>query len=236
TALALEAYTQAIVVGENTDQPLAIDAYVARGTIYEARGQVALALADIAAAAEATDDPELRVRQLDLLVRAGELDTARTLVNRLREENDEVPRGAIDLAEARVIMGGDDPTDGDYQQAIDLISGNSGTIPADLQPLANLLRAEAHAELGNADNALNFAEQALATGGETARVRLVMGRAYIGLEEYAQAVAEFERALTLAEITVVPATLVAEADDLIFEAEGLLFNQQAGATETAQAR
>ncbi|MEL6272992.1 MAG: tetratricopeptide repeat protein, partial [Chloroflexota bacterium] len=237
TNLAVEAYTQAIVVGENTEQPLALDAYLFRADVYEQRGQYAQALADVTKAAEITNDPDLLARQLNLTFEAGDLDAALSLANDLRENEEvDVPRGAIDFVEARVVMAGETLLEGDFNRAIELIAGNFGTIPTELQPLANTLRAEAYAGLGNADSALSFAEQALNTGGETARVRMVLGAAYEARGEFAQALAEYERALTLAEITVVPASIPDAAQESIRRATNSLAQQEADATATANAR
>ncbi len=234
TSLALEAYTQAIVIGENTTQPLALDAYLARANIYESRGQYALAAADVAAAAAITEDGDLLRRAMYLTFEAGDYTAVREQAEALREAG-EITGGEAGLLEARIILATrENLSTGDYSQVANLIDGGFGTLPPELQPLANLLRAEAYYEQGNLEVALNHAESALAAE-ETARVRLVRGKIFEESGAYAEALLEYERVLTLAQLVVVPEELQGEAEEGIRRADNLLAEERQNATATAQA-
>ena len=232
--LALEAYTQAIIVGENTTEPLALDAYLARAAIYESREQVALAAADVAAAAAITEDPDLQRRALYLTLEAGDYTAARERAETLQAEGI-ISSGEAGFIEARAILATRETlSTGDYAEVARLIDTGFGTIPVEQQPLANLLRAEAYYEQGNLEAAANYAASALSAN-ETARVRLLRGKIFEESGEYATALLEYERVLTLAQLVAVPDALQGEAETGLRRAENLLLEERQNATATAQA-
>lgn len=234
--LAIEAYTQAIVVGENTTQPLAIDAYLARADIYESRGQFAQALADVTAAANATDNPDLRRRQMYLTFEAGQYTEARQLAGDYAEA-DIITPGESGLIQARALLAlQETPTEGDYAEAARLIDANFASIPTELQPLANTVRARAYLAQDNPDTARSHITTAINTGGETAERRFLLGQIEEAQANYAQAVLAYERVLVLDRLVGVPDELVDEAAAGVERATNLLEQQRADATATALAR
>ncbi len=237
TNLALEAYTQAIIVGENTEQPPAVDAYLARAAIYEERGQLMLAYADVAAAADATDDPQLRRREMMLAFAAEDYTAARRLAGALGED-DTITPGEQDLMLARIQLAqAEEPSPEVYTEVATLIDGNFTSIPEEMRPLANTLRAEAYLRRTdpNPQVALNFAQEAVAAG-ETPRRRFLLGEIYAAQENYAAAIVEYERVLTLDQLVGAPDELVTQTMDNIGAARDGLLQQQADITATARAR
>jgi len=234
TNLALAAFTQAITISENTDRPPALNAYVERADLYEQRGQLNLALADVTAAAQASQNPELLQRQLNLTLELGNASEARQLADTLVEEG-VLSEGAANFVEARLLAQREELTTGDYAQIARLIDDNFAAIPGDLQPLANQLRAEAYLEQGQTETALNFIESAL-NAGETAPRHLIRAQALEANGQYSEAVREYERVLTLNRLIAVDDNVVQSADAGLRSAQNLLQEERGFATATAQAR
>lgn len=234
--LALEAYTQAITVGENTAEPRAVNAYLGRADIYEQRGQMAQALADVVAAAEATDNPDLRRRQMYLAFEAGNYADARQLASDL-EESGAVTPGEAALIQARALLAlRDDPTEGDYAEAARLINAGFASIPAEVRPLANTVRAQAYLGRGDPATARTHITAALNSGGETALRRLVQGQVEEAQGNYTEAILAYERVLVLNRLEGVPDNIVSDAELGIDRATNSLEQQRADATATALAR
>ncbi len=234
TNLALEAFTQAITVGENTDQPPAVDAYVARADIYERRGLLEQARADIQAAAAATENPDLLRRQLELTLDTGDETAARQLADQL-EEDGVISGSEAAYVEARLLARRDALTEGDYAQIARLIDGNFGALPADWQPTANRLRGEAYLQQGNAETALNYIDSALAAA-ETPRLRLLRAQALEAAGRYEEATLAYEQVLTLNQLVPVDGAILEAARGGRRSAENLLQQEREFATATAQAR
>ncbi len=200
--LALEAYNQAILIGNNTEQPPAVNAYIGQAAIYEARRQPARALASIAAAYDATTDPELRIRQMQLAYAAGEYQQASLMLQELRE-NGTLGLGEANFMEARLISVDDTLMQSDYQAIVTLIDSAFGDIPDEDQPTANALRARAYYQLGDANTALAHINSALQADKRPAWY-LLRGLIYEELGEFQDAILEFERVLAL--IDLIPTT------------------------------
>lgn len=234
-SLAIEAFTRAIEVGENTDLTVPIEAYLARADIYEARGQAGLALGDVRAAADLTPEDEvadLREREMELAYQAGDYERARVLLGALRE-NGGTATGITNYMEARLILTQEALIQEDWEQVTTLIDGGIGGIPQAAQADANAIRARGYYELGNYDVALNFINSALQ---QEQRLSWYLLRAdvYEGQASFEAAVLEYKRVLALA------AVLPADTPDLVTEAQaGITRNRDnmlvASATATAEA-
>ena len=139
--------------------------------------------------------------------------------------------------EARVLLATrEEPTTGDYAEIAQLIDSNFQTIPQDLQPLANIIRANAYIEQGNADTALGYANSALNIGGETPELRFILGKILETQGDYGNAIIEYERVQTLAQFVDVSEELLDEADVGIQRADAARDQEFANATATAQSR
>ncbi len=212
--LAIEAFTRAIEIGENTPLTPPVEAYLARADIYETRGQYAQAAADVGAAAELAEDPNLRAREMELAYQAGDYERARTLLEELRESGD-IATGVANYMEARLILTGDALVQTDYEEVTSLIDGGIAAVPQEEQANANALRARGYHVLGNEDVALNFINSALQQE-QRPEWYLLRAEIYEAQGEFQTAILEYERVLALAPL--LPASGINEAE-LMTEAE-----------------
>lgn len=235
--LALLAFTEAIARGEYVNgQPPAVDAYIARADIYEARGQYDLAYADIGKAIAANDDDDLKERHLRLAVESGQsVETLRQLVETYREDND-VPLGVANLALAQAIANKDTLTDIDYDELVRLMREGQSSAPIESQPEVNTLLALGFLGTGDLDNAIATINLALNGGGETAQRRLIRAQIYEQQEQFANAAMEYERVLTIDQLFAVPDAIREEARTGLRRAEDGAARVIASATATAQAQ
>lgn len=233
--LAIEALTQAIVIGENTTQPPAVDAYLTRAEFYAARGQYQLAALDVAKAAEATQNPELLRREMQLASLAGNHTRAGALATELSAQG-AITDGERNLIQARAITAQPDILGPDYERIAELIDTGINTIPAEQQPEANTLRALAYLQLAQFQTALGHVNTAISNGGESVQRRFIRAQALEGNAQYTAALLEFERVLAFGQLAPLDDATRTQAQEAIRRIENTLAQQVAAATATAQAR
>ncbi|MBI5669651.1 MAG: tetratricopeptide repeat protein [Chloroflexi bacterium] len=160
--LALEAYNQALAGGE--DNPFTAEVLVARAQLYEQRRRYDLARDDYTRAYTLTDDLTLRARRMLAAYNAGNIRVAEEDARALLGAG-VIPDAEIQLLQARILI--DQAREGEtaeFEQALNLLETASGSLSADLRPVADEYRARAQYNLGSYDDALRAINNALSAG------------------------------------------------------------------------
>lgn len=212
--LALLAYSQALA-GE--DPATRYEALLARAALFEAHQQWDRAREDLTAALALQDDDSTRARRMIAAYYAGNFGVAETDAQALAGSPDV---SAVELAlwTARILIGGaEGESRAPYQQALNLLapltSAEAG-LEASQRPLLFELLAQAHLGAGDADTALGFINQALATG-ETPSRHFVRGLIFEAQDEPDAARQEYDWVLTWEDIA--PLAIARQADERLAE-------------------
>jgi tetratricopeptide (TPR) repeat protein len=229
--LALQAFSRAIVIGENTPQDVPVQAYIDRADYYESQGQFALALADMTVAADTTEDPALRIRQMELAYQIGNYDTARQLLEMLRE-SDEIRGTVADYMEARLLASQSAITNDDFLDIARLIDNSIGSLDRQEQPFANALRARAYYETGDPNTALAHINSALNAVPDPSWYFL-RAQIYEAQGNFTAAILEYERVRALLPLIPAPDGLREQIDSSIRRNENNILAAEATATAEA---
>jgi tetratricopeptide (TPR) repeat protein len=204
TDLALAAYDQALQ-GEDTN-PFLIDALIARADIYNEQRRYDLAREDLTRALQLSDDNPTLTADDVLQIQAARMQAAydaRNFATAQEDADDLLGSGVladaeIQLLQARILV--DEASgDGDYSDALDILTTIGNALPGDLQPIADEYRARAHFNLGQNGDALNAIDRALADG-ETGSRHYLRGQILEEMDEPEEALREYEWVLTWGEV------------------------------------
>ena len=216
---ALQALTRSIQIGEITGQSQA-EAYSLRSQLYQDSFQPRLAFVDLSKALEQQDEPLLRQRQMYLALEIGELGTARQHAESLHGIGF-IPLGELSFINAQLIALEASRSENDNNEILRLLSGNVGNIPTTTQAKAFALQAQASLELGLLEDALGFVNQALQLG-DNPTIRNIKAQVLEKQENYQAALIEYERVLTLNELTSVDGSIRTVAGDGVYRISRIL--------------
>ncbi|MFZ4827379.1 MAG: tetratricopeptide repeat protein [Phototrophicaceae bacterium] len=216
---ALHALNRSIQIGEITQQPMA-QAYSLRSQLYEDSLQPRLAFVDLTQALALQDDPLIRQRQMYLALEIGDLATAKQHADSLHGVGF-ITLGELSFVNARLLALQPVRSENDNNEILRLLSGNVGTIPSAVQATAFNLQAQAALELGLLDEALEFVNQAL-TLEHHPDSHTIKAQVLEKQENYPAALIEYERALTLNELTSINGTTRTAAVDGVYRISRIL--------------
>jgi len=202
TDLALTAFDQALQGDDSS--PAVLEALVQRAALYSQQRRYDLARQDLTRALELSDDdPEIRALRMQAAYDSGSYAVASDDADELLGSG-VLPDAQIQLIQARILVdGANDNSTQDLRDALDLLDGIGGNLPASLQPVAEEYRARAHYHLGNFGDALNAIDRALA-GGDTGSRHYLRGQILEARDEPEQALREYEWVLTWSAIYPYP--------------------------------
>ena len=156
--LALQAFSQALTGGDNSDVLLA------RADLYLSKNQYKLAQADLTKAFDLNKDDKVRAKRMEAAFAAGDSSTAQDDAEALLGTN-VVPDAQIKLMQARILIDKAKSSDKKaYQDAADLLTDVVGNVPTELQPIALEYQAKAAYALAQYDEAQKAIEGALSRG------------------------------------------------------------------------
>lgn len=158
--LAMEAYNRALAGGDNN--PFAADVLLSRASLYEQRQRYDLARDDYSRAYSLTDAPAIRALRMQAAYNAGNIRVAEEDAQALLGQ-EVVADAQIQLLQARILVDQEGGSS-DYEQALDLLNTASGSLSADLRPIAEEYRARAQYHLGSYGDALRAITNALSAG------------------------------------------------------------------------
>jgi Tfp pilus assembly protein PilF len=185
--LALNAYDQALVAGDNPD------ILVARAGLYTKRRRFDLARDDLSKALNVQDDPAIRAKRMQAAYAAGSYsvaeEDAKTLAGQAILTDAE-----LQLLQARIKVDEAQGAD-DYQAALGLMTDLERTLDRALLPTLNEYRARAQYRLGNYADALRQINAALLAG-ETGYRHYLRGLIFEAQEQNEFALRDYDWVLT----------------------------------------
>jgi tetratricopeptide (TPR) repeat protein len=195
--LGLEAYNQALTVGDDAD------VLIARAALYMQEQRYDQARLDLTDALALRDDPRVRVLRMQAAYAAGNTFTARNDAQALYGTG-VVSDAELRLLEARLLLDEAQPDDRlDFERGLQLLDAALNGLPAPLLPTANEYRARALYGVERYAGALEAIDQALA-GGESGGRRYLRGLILEAQGENDAARREYDWVLTLSELYPYP--------------------------------
>jgi tetratricopeptide (TPR) repeat protein len=197
--LALNAYSRAIETA--TVESVTESALISRAALYRQQNRPRLAVRDLTAAIAIADRPSTRALRMNAAYAARNYAFAAEDAQALLGTG-AVSDGEALLMQARVqIDRADDGETQAYSEALNLLN-NAADLPEPLVPVAEEYRARALYALGSYSDALNAINRALVL--ETGSRHYLRGLIFEGLQQFDQAIAEFNWVLTWSAVYPYP--------------------------------
>lgn len=191
--LALQAYNQALVVGDNAD------ILVARAAIYTQQGRYDQARDDLSKALALREDPQIRALRMLAAYKAGKLAIAQSDAEELLGQ-DVLPDAEIRLLQVRIAVDSAAPEDSAvFQDAITSLDSITNDLPNEMQPIADEYRARALYSLGTYEDALTAVDSALAAG-ETGSRHYLRGLILEASDQPEAALKEYDWVLSFGQV------------------------------------